>query len=62
MAALSTDGVSLSSSHHNKLVAEKELQCAAMAVAKWSTSKEMVLNADKCEVTFFFTYFRGANW
>ncbi len=51
--ALFADDVSLISSHHNKLVAEKELQRAVSAVAEWSTSKKMVLNADKCEVTFF---------
>ncbi len=38
---------------NNKLVAEKGLQRAVTAVAEWSTSKKMVLNADKCEVTFF---------
>ncbi len=53
--ALFADDVSLISIHHNKLVAEKELECGVTAVAEWSTSKKMVLNADKCEVTFFFT-------
>ncbi len=53
--ALFSDDVSLISNHHNKLVAEKETQRAVTAVAKWSTSKKMVLNADKCEVTFFST-------
>ncbi len=32
------------------------------AVADWSASKEMVLNADKCEVTFFSTNSHEANW
>ncbi len=53
--ALFTDDVSLISSHQNKLVAEKELQGMVTVIAEWSTSKEMVLNADKCEVTFFST-------
>ncbi len=53
--AFFADDVSLISSHHNKLVAEKELQRAVTAVAEWSTSKKMVLNADKCKVTFFST-------
>ncbi len=60
--AFFADDVSLISSHHNKLVAEKELQRAVTAVAEWSTSKKMVLNADKCEVTFFSTNFHEANW
>ncbi len=47
-AVLFEDDVSLISSHHNKLVAEKELQRAVTAVAEWSTSKKMVLNTDKC--------------
>ncbi len=55
--ALFADDVTLISSHHNKLVAEKELQLAVTAVAEWSTSKKMVLNADKCEVTLFSTNF-----
>ncbi len=54
-AALFADDVSLISSHHNKLVAEKELQRAVTAVADRSASKKKVLNADKCEVTFFST-------
>ncbi len=45
--ALFADAVSLISSHHNKLVAEKELQLAVTTIAEWSTSKKMVLNADK---------------
>ncbi len=45
---LFADDVSLISNHHNKLVAEKQLQRAVTAVAEWSTSKKMVLNADKC--------------
>ncbi len=53
---------SLLSSHHNKLVAEKELQRAVTGVAEWSTSKEMVLNADKCEVTIFSTNSHKAKW
>ncbi len=36
--ALFTDDVSLISSHHNKLVAEKELQRAVTAVRKWSST------------------------
>ncbi len=60
--ALFGDDVPLISSHHNKLVAEKELQRAITAVAEWSTSKKMVLNADKCEVTFFSTFSHEANW
>ncbi len=58
---LFADDVSLISSHHNKLVAEKELQRAVTAVADWGASKKMVLNAGKCEVTFFSTNFHGAN-
>ncbi len=54
--------VALISSHHNKLVAEKELQRAVTAVAEWSASKKMVLNADNCEVTFFSTNSHEANW
>ncbi len=50
------------SSHHNKLVAEKELQRAVTAVADCSASKKMVLNADKCEVTVFSTNSYEANW
>ncbi len=53
--ALTADNVSLTSSQHNRLVAEKELQCAVTAVTKWSSSKQMLLNADKCEVTFLST-------
>ncbi len=56
------DDVSLISSHHNKLVADKELQRAVTAVADWSASQKMVLNADKCEVTFFSTNSHEANW
>ncbi len=44
--ALFADDVSLISSHHNKLVAEKDLQREVTAVVEWSTSKKMVLNAD----------------
>ncbi len=47
-----SDDVSLISSHHNKLVAEKELQRAVTAV----------LNADKCEVALFSTNSHEANW
>ncbi len=60
--ALFADYVSLVSSHDNKLAAEKELQRAVTAVTKWSTSKLMVLNADKYEVTFFSTNSHEANW
>ncbi len=60
--ALFADDVSPISSHHNKLVTEKELQRAVTAVADWSVSKEMVLNADKCEGTFFSTNSHEANW
>ncbi len=60
--ALFADDVSLISSHHNKPVAEKELQCAVTAVAELSTPKNMVLNADKCEVTFFSINSHEANW
>ncbi len=60
--ALFADDVSLISSHHNKLVAEKELQRAVTAVTDWSASKKIVLNADKCEVTFFSTNSHEANW
>ncbi len=59
--ALFADNVSLISSHHNKLVAEKELQRAVTAVADWSASKKMVINADKCELTFFSTNSHEAN-
>ncbi len=59
---LFADDVSLISSHHNKLVAEKELQHAVTAVAECSASKKMVLNADKCKMTFFSTNFHEANW
>ncbi len=38
--ALFADDISLISSHHNKLVAEKELQRAVTAVAEWRTSKK----------------------
>ncbi len=58
---LFADDVSLISSHHNELVAEKELQRAVTAVAEWSNFKKMVLNADKCEVTFFSTNSHEAN-
>ncbi len=61
-AALVAEDVSLISSHHYKLVAEKELQRAVTAVAEWSTSKKMVLNANKCEVTLFSTNSHKANW
>ncbi len=60
--AIFADDVSLINSHHNKLVAEKGLQRALNAVTEWSTSKKIVLNADKCEVTFFFTNSHKANW
>ncbi len=60
--ALFADDVSLISSHHNQLVAEKELQHAVIAVSEWSTSKKMVLNADKCEVTFFSPNSFLVNW
>ncbi len=60
--ALFAYDVSLISSHHNKLVAEKELQRAVTAVADWSASKKIVHNADKCEVTFFPTNSHEANW
>ncbi len=60
--ALFADDFSLISSYHNKLVAEKEQQRAVTAVAEWSTSKKMVLNADKCEVALFSTNSHKANW
>ncbi len=60
--ALFADDVSLISSHHNKQVAEKELQRVVTVVAKWSTSKKMVLNAVEREVTFFYPHSHGANW
>ncbi len=61
--ALFADDVPLISSHYNKLVAEKGLQRAVTAVADWSASKKMVLNTDKCEVTFFCdTDSHEANW
>ncbi len=60
--ALFADDVSLISSHHHKLVAEKELQRAVIAVVEWSTSKKMVLNVDKCQATFFSTNSHEANW
>ncbi len=37
--AIFAGDVSLISSHHNKLVAEKELQRAVTAVADWSASR-----------------------
>ncbi len=61
-AALFADDVSLISSHHYKLVAEKELRRAVTAVADWSASKKMVLSADKCRVTLFSTNSHEANW
>ncbi len=60
--ALFADDASLISSHHNKLVVEKELQRAVTAVADWSASKKMVLNADRLEMTFFSTNSHEANW
>ncbi len=60
--ALFANDVTLISSRHNKLVAEKKLQRAVTAVAKRSTSKEMVFNADKCEVIFFCTNSHEMNW
>ncbi len=51
--ALFADDVFFISSHHNKLVTEKELQRAVTAVTKCSLSKKMVLNADEYEVAFF---------
>ncbi len=60
--ALFADDVSLISCHHNKLIAEKELQRAVTAVAEWSTFKKMVLNADKCEVALFSTNSHEAHW
>ncbi len=51
VVALFAGCVSLISSHHNKLVTTR----AVTAIADWSTSTQMVLNADKCEVTFFST-------
>ncbi len=59
---LFADDVSLISSHHNKLVAGKELQRAVTAVAEWRTSKKMVSTADECEVTFFSTNSYETNW
>ncbi len=60
--ALFQDDVSLISNHHNKLVAEKQLQRAVSVVAEWSTAKKMILNADKYEVAFFTTSSHEANW
>ncbi len=40
MVALFADDVSLISSHHNNLVAEKELQLAVTGVAEWNTTKK----------------------
>ncbi len=47
--------MALINSHHNKLVAKKELLRAVTTIAEWSTSKKMVFNANKCDVTFFST-------
>ncbi len=60
--ALFADAVSLINSHNTKAAAEKELQRAVTAVAEWSTSKKMVLNADKGEVTLFSTNSNEMNW
>ncbi len=60
--ALFADAVSLINSHNTKAAAEKELQRAVTAVAEWSTSKKMVLNADKGEVTLFSTNSHEMNW
>ncbi len=40
----------------------KVVQRVVTAVAEWSTSKEMVLNADKRESTFFSTNSHESNW
>ncbi len=48
--ALFADDVSLISSHHNELVT---------AVAKYNSSKNMVINSEKCKFT---TYFHAVNW
>ncbi len=55
--AFFANDVSHISSHQNKLDA-KELP---RVVAEWSTSKKTVLNAGKCEVTFFLTNSHEAN-
>ncbi len=60
--ALFADAVSLINSHNTKAVAEKELQRVVTAVAEWSTSKKMVLNADKGGVTLFSTNSHELNW
>ncbi len=41
---------------------KRELLRAVSAVVEWATSEKMVLNADKCEVAFFITNSREANW
>ncbi len=43
--ALFVDDVSLMCSHHNKLVADKELQRAAAAVVHWSKWSSMPIGA-----------------
>ncbi len=59
--ALFANDVSFISNHHNKLVAEKELQRAVTTVAEWSAFKKIILNADNCEVRFFSTNSHEAN-
>ncbi len=59
--ALFADDVSIISSHHNEIVAEKDLRRADTTVAEWRNFKKMVLNADKCKVAFFSTNSHEAN-
>ena len=53
--SLFADDAALSSTHKEKQVASDNLQEAITAVEKWSSSKKLQLNVEKCEVTFFST-------
>ena len=60
--ALFADDVTLLATNRKKELAVKELQELIDIVVKWSKKWKLNLNADKCEVCFFSTDTREANW
>ena len=60
--AMFADDVTLLATHRDKKTAEGQLQHLVDIVSAWSKEWKLTLNADKCEVCFFTTDTKEANW
>ena len=60
--AIFADDVTLLTTHRDKPQAAAGLQSLVDRVAAWSAEWKLTLNPDKCEVCFFSTDTKEANW